>query len=180
MTSQGPRKRRGIFYGWWLVGITGLIMSLGSVPLFHALGVWSVALERQFHWTRTQLSFAFVLSRAEAGFLGPVEGYLSDRLGTRRMVLIGMAILGPGYFLFGLTNALWMFYVTYVIMSIGNGLGGWIPMVTALNNWFLRKRATAVRGPTWATAWERWCWSRPSRGRWTPTPTAWAGGSPRR
>ena len=152
MTSQGRGKRPGVFYGWWLVAITGLVMSLGSVPLFHALGVWSVALERQFHWSRTQLSFAFVLSRAEAGFLGPVEGYLSDRLGTRRMVLIGLTILGPGYFLFGQTHALWMFYLTYVIMSLGNGLGSWIPMVTALNNWFLRRRATAV---AWANVGNR-------------------------
>ena len=152
MTSQGRGKRPRIFYGWWLVGITGLVMSLGSVPLFHALGVWSVALERQFQWSRTQLSFAFVLSRAEAGFFGPVEGYLSDRLGTRRMVLIGLAILGPGYFLFGQTHSLWMFYLTYVIMSVGNGLGSWIPMVTALNNWFLRRRATAV---AWANVGNR-------------------------
>ncbi len=152
MTSQGQEKRPRVFYGWWLVGLTGLIMSLGSVPLFHALGVWSVALERQFQWSRTQLSFAFVLSRAEAGFLGPVEGYLSDRLGTRRMVLIGLSILGPGYFLFGQTHSLWMFYLTYVIMSFGNGLGSWIPMVTALNNWFLRRRSTAV---AWANVGNR-------------------------
>lgn len=150
--TQGRGKRPRVFYGWWLVAITGLVMSLTSVPLFHALGVWSVALRSDFGWSRTQLSFAFVLSRAEAGFFGPVEGYLSDRLGTRRMVLIGSMILGPGYLLFGQTHALWMFYLTYVIMSVGNGLGGWIPMVTALNNWFLRRRAIAV---AWANVGNR-------------------------
>ena len=133
-----------VFYGWWLVALTGLIMAISGVPLFHALGIWIVALERHFGWSRTQLSLAFVFSRVEGGFLGPVEGYLTDRLGPQRMVLIGLLILGPAFVLFGLTQTLWMFYLSYIIMSLGQGLGGWIPMMTTLNNWFLRRRSMAM------------------------------------
>ena len=39
--------------------------------------------------------------RVEGGLLGPVEGHLTDRLGTRRLVLIGLLILGAGFLLFG-------------------------------------------------------------------------------
>jgi hypothetical protein len=49
-----PNRVRGIFYGWWLVPITGLVRVLTSVPLFHAMTIWSVALESQFGWSRTQ------------------------------------------------------------------------------------------------------------------------------
>ena len=142
LDSPLPRRRR-VFYGWWMVGLTGLIMAISSVPVFHALGVWSVALERHFGWNRTQLSLAFVFTRVE-GLLGPVEGYLTDRLGPRRMVLIGLLILAAGFVLFALTQNLWMFYLSFVIMAFGAGLGGWIPMMTVLNNWFFRKRATAM------------------------------------
>ena len=134
----------GVFYGWWLVGLSGFIRILATVPLFHAMGLWFVALESQFGWTRTQLSIAFAFTRVEGGVLGPVEGYLNDRVGTRRMVLIGMLILGGGLMLLGQVRHLWMFYLAYIIMSLGSGLGGWLPLTALLNNWFVRGRAAAM------------------------------------
>jgi hypothetical protein len=37
--------------------------------------------EREFGWSRTGISRAFSLARIEFGLLGPVEGYLTDRVG---------------------------------------------------------------------------------------------------
>jgi len=73
-----PTKARGVFYGWWLVGVSGFIMVMTTTPMFHAMGLWFVALESAFGWNRTQLSLAFALTRVEGGILGPVEGYLVD------------------------------------------------------------------------------------------------------
>ena len=61
-------------------------MVISTVPLFHAMSVWAVALERQFGWNRTQLGFALTFTRVEGGLMGPIEGYLTDKVGTRRMV----------------------------------------------------------------------------------------------
>ena len=76
----GRRMRGGIFYGWWLVAISGFVMVIGSVPLFHAMSLWAVALEHQFGWSRTQLGLALTLTRVEGGIMGPVEGYLTDKV----------------------------------------------------------------------------------------------------
>ena len=132
-----------MYYGWWLVGISSFIR-MSSVPLFHAMGLWFVALEAQFGWNRTQLSLAFAFTRVEGGLLGPVEGYLTDRLGTRRLVLIGMLILGGGFLFYSQVSHLWMFYLAFLIMALGQGLGGWLPITTMLNNWFVRRRAMAM------------------------------------
>ena len=134
----------GVFYGWWLVGLGGFIRIIATVPLFHATGLWFVALESHFGWSRTQLSIAFAFTRVEGGVLGPVEGYLNDRLGTRRMVLIGMLILGGGFLLLGQVQALWMFYLAFIVMALGAGLGGWLPLTALLNNWFVRNRTAAM------------------------------------
>ena len=139
-----PGRLRGVFYGWWLVGISGFVMVIATVPLFHAMSLWAVALEHQFGWTRAQLGFALTFTRIEGGLMGPVEGYLSDRLGTRRMVLIGLTILGIGFLIFGQVQNLWMFYVAYIVMALGQGLGSWIPIMTMLNHWFARRRAMAI------------------------------------
>ena len=140
----GRRLRGGVFYGWWLVAISGFIMAIATVPLFHAMSLWAVALERQFGWNRTQLGLALSFTRIEGGIMGPVEGYLADRVGTRHMVLIGLLIVGLGFLLFGQVRNLWMFYLAYIVMTLGQGLGSWVPMMTLLNHWFSRKRSMAV------------------------------------
>ena len=138
-----PHRVRRVYYGWWLVGISSFIRT-SSVPLFHAMGLWFVALEAQFGWNRTQLSLAFAFTRVEGGLLGPVEGYLTDRLGVRRLVLIGLLIMGAGFLFFAQVSHLWMFYLAFLIMALGQGLSGWLPITTMLNNWFVRRRAMAM------------------------------------
>jgi len=142
--SSLPRRAQEVFYGWWLVAISGFVMVLSSVPLFHAMGVWAVALEHEFGWSRTQLGFALTFTRIEGGLMGPIEGYLADRMGTRRMVLIGLLILGTGFLLFSQTRNLWMFYSAYIVMALGQGFGGWVPLMTMLNHWFVRRLAMAI------------------------------------
>ena len=142
--TPAQQNRGGIFYGWWLVIITGIVMIIATVPLFHAMSVWAVALERQFGWSRAQLGIALTLTRVESGLIGPIEGYLVDRVGTRRMVLIGLAILGGAYLFFSQINSLWTFYVAYILMAVGQGLGSWIPLMTMLNKWFSRRRSSAI------------------------------------
>ena len=146
-----PRASR-LFYGWWLVPITGFIRVLTSAPLFHAMTIWSVALESHFGWNRTQLSMAFAFTRIEGGIMGPIEGYLTDRLGARRMVMTGLLVMGFGFVIFWQVQNLWMFYLAFVVMSLGHGLGGWVPMTTLLNNWFSRHRAKAMG---WSNTWSR-------------------------
>ena len=119
-------------------------MVVSTVPLFHAMSVWAVALEREFGWNRTQLGFALTFTRVEGGFMGPLEGYLTDKVGTRWMVFVGLLILGSAFIFFGQVHTLWTFYLAYVLMALGQGLGSWIPIMTMLNRWFHRRRAMAL------------------------------------
>ena len=157
-----------IFYGWWLVVITGSVMVISTTPMFHAMGLWFVALESTFGWTRTQLSLAFAFTRVEGGILGPIEGYLTDRYGTKRLVMAGMAIMGVGWLLFSLVQDTKdvpylrdlpfhtlpdfmqvlippiTFYLVYMLIALGQGIGSWLPLMAMLNNWFNRRRAMAM------------------------------------
>ena len=138
------RNVRGVYYGWWLAGVAALVMVIGTVPMFQGMPAWFVVLEQRFHWSRSQLSLAFSLSRVEGSIMGPVSGYLIDKLGPRRMVLIGLLILGAGFLAFSRITSIWQFYLVFIIMSSGAGLGTWLPMMTVLNYWFVRRRSTAM------------------------------------
>ena len=142
--SRSPAAPRGLFYGWVLVGVSALVMVLGTVPLFQGMTAWFVVLEQQFGWSRTQLSIAFSLTRVEGSIMGPISGYLTDHLGPRRMVMTGMLVAGGGFLLMSRMQHLWQFYLAFVVISVGVGLGTWLPMFTVLNNWFVRHRAMAM------------------------------------
>ncbi len=141
---SAPRRAQGVFYGWWLVVLSGFTMTIATVPLYHAMAVWSVALESHFGWSRGQLGLALTFTRIEGGLMGPLEGYLTDRLGARRMIFIGLIVLGIGFLIFAGVQSLWMFYVAFIVMALGQGLGSWLPLMTTINNWFSRRRATAM------------------------------------
>ncbi len=135
---------RGAFYGWWLAGVGALVMALGTVPLFQGLPVWNPVLRNAFGWSAGQMSWAFAVSRIEGGLMGPVEGLIIEKLGSRRMVFIGMSILGAGFILLSQIRELWQLYAAFFVMSMGAGLGTWLPMMTVMNHWFVRKKTRAM------------------------------------
>ena len=142
------RRARGIFLGWWMSGLAALIMALGFVPLFHGMAVWNPVLRSRFGWTPDQLQWAFAFTRVEGGIMGPVEGILVERLGSRRMVFIGLLVLGGGFLLFSRVHELWHLYGVFFLMSLGAALGTWLPMMTLMNNWFAKHRSKAM-GLAW-------------------------------
>lgn len=137
-------KARGAFYGWWMVAISGFIMIITSVPVFQATAVWVVALQSQFGWSGAQIGLALSFTRVEGSLTGPIAGYLVDRMGSRFMVFTGLLVLTGGFFLFSRVENLWMFYLAYFIMSIGQGQAGWLTVMTLLNHWFVRHRGMAM------------------------------------
>ena len=135
---------RGMFYGWKLAGLALLVIGLASGPVWSGVGLWVKALEMHFGWSRAQLTGAFSLAQLEGSILGPLLGYLIDRLGPRRMVLIGLIITGLGFVLFSRTNNLLTFYVSYALIMLGTAAGSWLPLMTVVNRWFIRKRGVAM------------------------------------
>ena len=135
---------RGMFYGWKLAGLSLLVIGLASGPVWSGVGVWVKALEMHFGWSRAQLTGAFSLAQLEGSIFGPLLGYLIDRLGPRRMVFIGLVITGLGFVLFSRTNNLLTFYVSYGLIMLGTAAGSWLPLMTVVNRWFIRKRGLAM------------------------------------
>jgi len=138
-------ERRGrIFYGWWVVAAGfGLEALIGSL-FFYAYGAYVVLLREEFGWSRTLLSAAFALARAESAVLGPIQGWLTDRFGPRVLIRTGMVVLGVGFMLFSRVHSPVTFFLTFFVMAVGAGLGGYLPITVAIVNWFRRRRAQAL------------------------------------
>ena len=90
---QNPRS---IYYGWWIALAGCLNMALIGL-YFHGAGTFVSALDNEFTWSRTLLAGAFSFARIEGSIIGPLAGYLTDKLRPHKMVLIGLLIMGIGY-----------------------------------------------------------------------------------
>ena len=141
-TARGFRTP--FFYGWAIVGAGFGSMAMSGALMFHAFGAYVVLLQEDFGWSRTTLAIAFALQRVESGLLGPIDGWLVDRFGPRRMMLTGVVIFGAGFMLLSVTNGLPMFYLAFLVLAVGAALGSFLPASVAVVNWFLRRRATAL------------------------------------
>ena len=140
---QDPKQ---FFYGWYLVAVGVFLLSISSLGVFRGMSPLMPVLQKNFGWTRTQISLSSLLTRVEGAALGPIEGFLIDRIGARKMVLIGFSIMAVGFVLFSFIQNLWQFYAVFILINLGNGIGGWLAVVTILNSWFRRKRTIAMAG----------------------------------
>ncbi len=148
--ADAPQRRRGMFYGWWIVIAGGLGMSITAGINFHGFSNFIIPLTHEFGWSRTLISGVFSLARMEAGLLGPLEGWLVDRVGPRRLMLVGIPLMGVGYVLMSQVNSLAAFFLVYIFaITLGNSLGMSTPMTASVANWFNRKRGLAF-GIMWA------------------------------
>jgi MFS family permease len=97
-----------------------------------------------FGWSATATSAAFAFQRIQGAFISPVTGLLVDRLGPRRMILIGLSIIAAGLILMSRIQTLWHFYLTALVSALGMSLAFNVPMATLVVRWFKRKRSRAL------------------------------------
>ncbi|HBR65552.1 MAG TPA: hypothetical protein DEA18_07105, partial [Dehalococcoidia bacterium] len=119
-----------VFYGWYLVVVGVFLLSVSSLGVFRGMSPMMPVLQNTFGWSRTQISLSSLLTRVEGAALGPVEGFLIDRIGARKMVLIGFSIMAVGFVLFSFIQSLWQFYAVFILINLGSGVGGWLAVVT--------------------------------------------------
>ncbi len=125
-------------------------MAMSSGINFHGFGNFIIPLSKEFGWSRTTVSAVFSLARLEAGFIGPVEGWAVDRLGPRKLMLVGIPVMGLGFILLSQVSGLFTFMLVYILgITLGNSLGMHVPASAAVANWFNRKRGLAF-GIMWS------------------------------
>jgi sugar phosphate permease len=142
--SSTATPRPGIFHGWKVVSAGALIQVLHSGLIMQAFGSYAVLLERQFGWSKTVISVAYSFNRAESGLLGPLQGWLLVRFGSRRVMEVGAVILCAGFLWFSRVQTPAQFIGAFFVIAVGAGLSGFLTITTETVKWFERRRARAL------------------------------------
>ena len=137
-------KRPRFFYGWVIVGITIIAMTL-IYGIRHSFSVFFPSILDEFGWSRGSTAFMLSLNLLIYGFVAPVAGSLGDRWKPRWVMPIGVTILGLATAGCAFAHELWHFYLLIgILMPIGMACSGWPLLGPTLANWFAKRRGLAM------------------------------------
>jgi MFS family permease len=140
--DESPARRRQSYQAavtafvvlFCIVGV-----ALWGLPFYYDFMV------QQFGWTRAQVTSGNALSKLVVGpLLGFFAGWIVDRFGPRRLMMIGIVMAGAALVGLGWTSSLGMFYFFYFFNALGYVCGGPLPNQVLLTGWFDRSRGKAM------------------------------------
>jgi MFS family permease len=130
-------------YGWVIVG-AGMVATGIGLGTILALGVFLQPMAAATGWSRAGISTAATLSFLSMGVASFLWGMLSDRFGTRAVVLAGGVLLGIGLGLASEASTLLQFQLCFGVLA-GVAAGSfYAPLTASAAGWFTRHRSLAV------------------------------------
>jgi sugar phosphate permease len=136
--------RRKIYYGWWLLGGAVVAMAIGSGVSFWSLTLYVEPLEREFGWSRAQVTGAVSVSVGASGLFGPVVGRWIDTRGPRSAILVGALLTAGSYVLMSTTSSLWQWYLFSAINAVFRTMMFFLPFQALVSRFFDRRRGLAL------------------------------------
>jgi MFS family permease len=132
-----------LYYGWIIVAAGALITCVGMGTMF-SLAVFLAPMTEATGWTRAGVSSAMTLDFLTMGVAAFGWGAISDRYGTRIVVLCGAVLLGLGLVLASRSTSVLQFQLTYGVMVGLAGGAFFAPMIATASSWFDKHRSIAV------------------------------------
>ena len=133
-----PRK----FSGWWVTLAAFFTFGLAVGIPYYNIGFFYDYFQREFHWSRADITLGFPLAAALTIWFGPI---VIHRFSPRKLILVGTvltAIALSGFAQMG--PALWIYYGFWVVYTIGYILSGPIPHQLIVSQWFRLNRGKAM------------------------------------
>jgi MFS transporter, OFA family, oxalate/formate antiporter len=130
----------------WVVAVISTLqmVSLGTV---YAWSYFQKPLCDTYHWSNSQVAWAFSLAICFLGLAAAVGGLLLPRTGPTRLALLGGVLFGSGYLLAALAlrmHSLPLLYIGYGVIG-GTGLGlGYVAPVATVARWFPDRKGFAT------------------------------------
>jgi MFS transporter, OFA family, oxalate/formate antiporter len=131
--------------GAWLILGGAFAAFTVSAGIMHSYAVFLVAFIEEFRWSRAETSIAYSVSQLVAGGSSPFVGAMVDRLGPRRLLVLGGSLLVLGLLGSAFITAIWQIVLLYgIVMTIGANCLGLVVFVPLLSRQFVRHRGMAI------------------------------------
>ena len=144
-TKAPPTGPRGMFYGWWVLGVISFMAALNNAFFDKGPAMFLIPVGLSLGLNRATTSLIFSLGRSEGALNGPIVGYLVDRYGACKIMFIGTILAGAGFAIFAFAPNLWVFALAYLaFVSVGATMAFQDSATSMVNMWFSRYRVRAM------------------------------------
>ena len=139
-------------YAWVVVAVVAVTLTIASGARF-LFGVVLKPVSEEFGWNRAQLTGAVMLAMIVLSICQPLVGILVDRIGAKKILVGGIALLGFSLIPFSFVTSLWQVYVLYgLLMSFGLAAASPVLATSIVGRWFTRNRGLAMSVATSGSA----------------------------
>lgn len=143
--AQSSLDETSLRYAGWRVVLACFLVALFIFGFgLYGHDVYVAELQRLHGWPAALISSAssltFLLSRIFATFTNE----LIARLGSKRLILLGIAALSASTILLAFATNPWQLYVAFILMSLGWTGMGVVVIATIVSSWFVHRRGLAI------------------------------------
>ncbi|HEY87353.1 MAG TPA: MFS transporter [Dehalococcoidia bacterium] len=132
-----------MFYGWYIVAAITVIGIIVGGTTYYGFTAMVDPIAATMGWGYTQIALAMTLRGVESGVMNPIMGAVADRWPAKRLVFLGIIILGIGLLILSQVNSLSMFYVSFLVIGLGGSLGMQVVPAVVIARWFRRNTGKA-------------------------------------
>ena len=129
----------------WLMALLGMMVLMVSNGLIvTGLTVFDESLLKEFGWSRGELKLRDLITLVLAGWMAPFLGAVIDRVGPRKLILAGLALLSILYAAYANIHSLIHIYLIHVGFAAVLVAAGLNVVVIFVSQWFHTNRGTAI------------------------------------
>ena len=152
MNLSAPAPAPRLHYAWVVAGVTFLTL-LAAAGARSAPGVMLLPIGNEFQWSRATVSSVVAINIFIFGLIGPFAAALYVRLGLRRTMMLGMALLALGYGSTVFLRTYAQFVVLWgLVVGAGSGMAATVLGAAVANRWFTKHRGLVMGMLTASTA----------------------------
>jgi sugar phosphate permease len=133
-----------IYYGWY-VAVAAFLSTFISVGLsIYSFSIFLIPMSELLEVSRTTISIALSLFTISMGLVGILAGVQMAKGKVRRLIALGTVLLCGGYLLLSVSQNIFVFYFSYVMIGSGCALAGPVMSGSLMTVWFNKYRGSAV------------------------------------
>ena len=135
---------KDIYYGWLIVAASFSITVIGG-GINSSLGVFALPMSDEFGWSRALISSAVAIGILCSGLSQAFCGYLHDLIGGRKLIIVGILLVGIATILLSMTfNYLYFLILFGIVRSTLMSSISITTIAVLVAKWFKKKRTTAM------------------------------------
>jgi MFS family permease len=145
-------ERGGIFYGWYVVGALFVVGMLGPMGRY-AITAFSPFIRHETGWGATTIGLTISIGLWLYAFASLPVGWMIDRMGSRKIILLGGMFLLIGLYGFSKVHTPRQLHVfAGLVVGIGVSMTHFLVTQSTARRWFVR-RAGLVGGLLTSAFW---------------------------